>query len=430
VQRVERLGRWRPAWHVDALRDGVALPLYIRGARVDEIAQPQPLAFEAKVFRLFEQSGVRVPHIHGYIDELPAIVMDRVPGAPDVSRLESLIAREEVLSQFVDQMVLIHRVDPRLMEKAGAPRPAGSESLALAYLRRIERMYERSKRRPEPAIEYLRGWLNRSVPETPDVAYPIVVDSGQFIFEGNRLTAMLDFEFSALGDFHVDLAALRLRDRIESIGDLDQLNRLYAERSGLTVDQHRIRYHTVVKGLLPPLHMAGVLGAPAEAADYVQYLSWNAAWLRVAFESIAEINRWAIEPFEAPSAKPASRYDVTSSLLETEIREDEGADKLGEYERRRRLRLIKFLRRAQIYEADLEARYLNDVAVLLAHRPVDWATADSELENMILKDDGSRDEALVRLFLRQLRGQCFLLADPEEPSDYAALTTPLKPLRD
>ena len=31
VTRIERQGRWRPAWYVDAEKDGAALPLYVRG---------------------------------------------------------------------------------------------------------------------------------------------------------------------------------------------------------------------------------------------------------------------------------------------------------------------------------------------------------------------------------------------------------------
>ncbi|MET0987423.1 MAG: phosphotransferase [Steroidobacteraceae bacterium] len=431
VIRIERQGRWRPAWYADVQQPQRTLSLYVRGARADEMVQPQPLAFECAVFQLFERSGVRVPHVHGFIQELPAIVMDRVPGEPGVQRVESAAVREQLLSQFVDQMVLIHhRVDAREMQRAGAPRPDGAAALALAYLHRIEPMYERQKQRPEPAIEFLRGWLKRNVPPTPDVAYPILVDAGQFIFDGDQLTAMLDFELAALGDFHADLAVLRLRDRMEPIGDLERLYELYEERAGLQIDRHRLRYHTVIEGLLPALHMAGVLGAPEGAADYVQYVSWYAAWMKVAFESIFEIKGWGMDDCATPAPQPSSRYDVALNLLANDLRTEASGDELAQYQRRRRLRSTKFMDRTRAYQAFLEQQYLDDVTALLGHRPTGWAQADAQLERFILQTDGARDEALARLLLRQLLGQCFLLADPEEPTDFAPLTTPLKALRE
>src|SRR5205809_533293 len=157
VVRLERQGRWRPAWFVDVKKDGQVLPLYVRGARADTIAQPQPLSFECEVFKMFGDGGVRTPTIYGFVAELPAIVMSLEPGGPDLSRA-SPSEREAIWKQLVDEMIAIHRVDPDLMEKAGSPRPATAEELGLAYYRRIESLYLADKRRPEPIIEFLRGW--------------------------------------------------------------------------------------------------------------------------------------------------------------------------------------------------------------------------------------------------------------------------------
>jgi aminoglycoside phosphotransferase (APT) family kinase protein len=427
VVRLERQGRWRPAWFVDARKDGKLLRLYVRGARADAVVQPQPLKFECDVFKMFYENGVKVPHIYGFIEALPAIVMSLEPGQPDLSKADPR-QREAVSTQLVDQMILMHRSPPDPMEKAGAPRPSNAEALGLAYYRRIEPLYLATKCRPEPAIEFLRGWINRNNPEQPNIAYPITVDAGQFIFEGDALTAMLDFEFAALGDYHVDLAALRLRSFIEDVGDLNAMYRRYAERSGLTVDYHRLRYHTVVKGVLPPMHMAGPLGA-GTAADYAQYMCWNVTWLRIAFESIAEINGWdlgASHPLPAPDTP--KRFDIVGQLLDAELSQETFADDIAAYLSRRRLRLLRFQRNAARHGEELERRYVADAATLLGCDPKGWAEADAQLERRAIETDGRDDEPFVRLFWCQLKGQSLLLADPSEAGNYKALTTTLPPV--
>src|SRR5438046_865523 len=122
VVRLERQGRWRPAWFVDVRKNGQTLPLYVRGARSDATAQPQPLKFESDVFEIFGAGGVRAPKVYGFIEEMPAIVMSLEPGGPDLSRA-SPRDRDAIWKQLVDEMIAIHKVDPDLMEKAGSPRP-------------------------------------------------------------------------------------------------------------------------------------------------------------------------------------------------------------------------------------------------------------------------------------------------------------------
>jgi hypothetical protein len=427
ITRFERQGRWRPAWYVDALSGSTPLPLYVRGDRGSGVqTQPQPLSFERDLLMLLEESGMRVPHVYGFIDEIPAIVMQRLPGQADLRHAANDMDRDAVTAQFVDQMILMHRVDPLRMEKLGAPRPAGRQAIALAYYHRIVPLYLRTRNRPEPAIEFVRGWIERNTPDAPDIAYPIAVDAGQFIFEGDRLTAMLDFEFAALGDYHADLAALRLRNRLERVGDIGSIYRQYAQRSGLAVDMDRIRYHTVIKGLLPPLQMAGNLGKPIRDMDYVQYLIWNQVWLRIALESIAEMKGWKPEPFTPPSAARDSRAGSVIEAMSIGIESDSATDELAAYQRGRHLRTLRYLQRLDRWQHELENRYLEDVRRVTGAHHADWHAADAALEIFVQQASPAQDETLLRLLWRQLLGQCWLLDDPREPANHELLASPLE----
>jgi len=429
VMRLERQGRWRPAWYVDVAKGEETLSLYVRGDRGKGVkTQPQPLDFEYRVLKLFEEKGLKVPHVYGYIDELPAIVMERVPGVPDLKTLENEVARKLVTSQFVDQMILMHKIDPELMEKAGVPRPEGAENRALAYYRRVEPLYLSTKARPEPIIEFIRRWIDRNSPETPDAVYPIAVDAGQFIFDGDKLTAMLDFEFCALGDYHTDLATLRLRNRLEYVGELNEIYRQYGERSGFVVDPNRLHYHTVIKGVLPPMQMAGNLANPIANMDYYQYMVWNAVWLRIALEAIAEMRGWSPEVLATPVESAGSRSKPLIQALIVGVNDEDGVDEIARYRLFRRARNLQYLSRLDRFQQDMERRYLDDVELLLGRKPENWLQADEWLEHFVATASPESDEQLLRIFWRQLLGQCFVLADKSDPINYEMLTTPLEKL--
>jgi len=322
----------------------------------------------------------------------------------------------------------MHKIDPELMEKAGVPRPEGAENRALAYYRRVEPLYLSTKARPEPIIEFIRRWIGRNSPETPDAVYPIAVDAGQFIFDGDKLTAMLDFEFCALGDYHTDLATLRLRNRLEYVGELNEIYRQYGERSGFVVDPNRLHYHTVIKGVLPPMQMAGNLANPISNMDYYQYSIWNAVWLRIALECIAEMNGWAEETFVPPEEGGGSRSGVVIRALAIDAGDMDTQDEITRYRSARQIRNLKYLQRLDKYQGSLERRYLEDVERITGRELDNWAQADEILEEFVRTASPERDEELLRIFWRQLLGQCFVLADVDDPANYMLLTSPLEKL--
>ena len=84
VRRITRQGRWRPAWYVEAEDDGRPLELYVRGGRGGRFP-PLPPSFEAELLGVFAEAGVKVPRVYGFIDEVPAIVMEKLAGRPNIA---------------------------------------------------------------------------------------------------------------------------------------------------------------------------------------------------------------------------------------------------------------------------------------------------------------------------------------------------------
>src|SRR5690606_27636997 len=152
---IGREGRWRPVWYAEVERDGKKLPLYIRGARGGRWP-PQPLSYEATVQKILGEQGLKVPAIHGYIESLPAIVMERVPGRANLATAEDDQARSALRAQLVDQMRRMHEADPSGVIAAGAPHPDDPAALALNSYRQVEAIYLEGAKLPSPDIEFVR----------------------------------------------------------------------------------------------------------------------------------------------------------------------------------------------------------------------------------------------------------------------------------
>src|ERR1700761_4286404 len=89
VLSMERQARWRPAWFVEAETANGRLSLYVRGRREQAELLFFPLAHEAEVLRVLHAAGIPGPKIYGLCDDPEAIVMDRMPGRPDLATADS-----------------------------------------------------------------------------------------------------------------------------------------------------------------------------------------------------------------------------------------------------------------------------------------------------------------------------------------------------
>ena len=399
VRKIWRQGRWRPAWYVDAEKEGEIVELFVRGDRMAHFP-PMPLKYEAEVMRVFGEEGVKVPHIYGFIDSVPAFVMSRVPGLPNVGTVQDLGVRQSLLEQLAEQMAKIHAIPPERLLALGAPISDDPREVTLLNYRQTEELYLKSDRLPSPDIEFVRGWVNRNAPPCTEGPAVITVDAGQFIFEGDQLTSMLDFELACVGDRHVDMAALRTRDRFEMIGDLEAFYQLYEKKSGFKLDRARIAFQWVTFALLTPLQIAHYLAHPEDGAQYHQWFGSHAALMDDCLRDIARIDGVTLERYRTPQT-PRDRWSLLVGALANVVDALPAAD---EYETYRRNDLAMGLRMVQEHDAlrsALEREYLDDVEALIGRRPGDPWDADVQLEAFVQSAGPELDAAILRLLFRR-----------------------------
>jgi len=409
VVRCERQPRWRPAWFMTAERSGETLDLYFRGDRGLQSGGAYALEHEMRCLQVLAEAGIPVPRIHGFCEAPRGILMERVPGRSDLSTATTQSERDAVQDDYMSILARIHALDVAPFEAAGLRRPGGGDEIALADLPVWEKGFRRAKTRPEPLLEFGLRWLHRHVPRGSGRLSFVCSDSGQFVFEDGRVTAVLDLELAHLGDPAEDLAGLRTRDLSEPLGDLRRAVATYERVTGQRVERRLVDYHTVRFALVTPLAIASTVARPPARTDLIQYLCWYHVYGRVALEVIAHVQGISLAPPALPD-ETVTRYGVAHDALVAALRPTPAEGDFAAYRAETALRLAEYLRRADRLGPALEADEIAELAGLLGRRPRDWQEADAALETLVLDAGPDRDPDLVRALYRRTLRQEHLLA--------------------
>jgi aminoglycoside phosphotransferase (APT) family kinase protein len=409
VVAITRQARWRPAWFVDLRRQGQVLALYVRGERKD-MAPVFPLRHEMAVQQLLEEHGIPVPHVHGFCDEPPAIVMDRHFGCIDF-RQSSDEERQAVMDDYVDILARMHRLDVRPFARAGAEWPADRAEVALTGMRAYEAVYRSQKTTPDPFGEFCLAWLRRNPPPGHRPPAVVVWDSGQLMHRDGRVVALLDLELAHIGDPLMDLAGFRMRDTVLGFGDLGRLYRRYAEVSGTEIDPDAIEYFHFAFALTTQLALQGASATPGPETDLMTYRHWCSESNLYAIEALAGILGVALDPPEEPVAELSPVTTAHRHLVQS-LRSLEMADEFGSYRLRAAFRLARHLERYDEIGAAVLAADLDDLVPLLGRRPAGWEESEVALEDFVLQAGPESDAVLVRIFYRRLHRRRLLLGPP------------------
>jgi aminoglycoside phosphotransferase (APT) family kinase protein len=414
VTRLDRVPRWRPAWDIDVEVDGRSLPLHARGEREPRIVMPYRIADEVAVHELLEAHGLPVPHAFGLCDDPYALVMDRLPGFVDLSFATDDEERARVVDEYLELLARIYEIPLASVAAAGFAVPSDSAATGLAFLRRMEAGYDRGMAgmAPDPIAVFLRRWLADNVPpHRHDEARFTTYDSFQFMFEDGRITGLLDFEHAHVGDPMMDLAALRIRDTLKNIGDLAETGARYEAVTGVVIDHDVVDYHTVLYNTLSVISVGPSLADPLRGTDWLSYLAWYVNGARWAFEVIAEMRGYQLEPVAIPDPRPSRHAPAYRHLVES-LRAAGSSGFLDDYERVGLGRVANHLRRVDEIGAALDAADLADLARVVGHRP-DPAEADAELVRFVERAGPEHEEGLVRLLDARAQRLHLSMASPQ-----------------
>jgi aminoglycoside phosphotransferase (APT) family kinase protein len=160
-------------------------------------------AHEVRLMRALRTQGLPVAPVRWY-ERDPAVIgapffaMDRIAGRGENPELGSI--REYIRLMQCQHDLDWQRAGLDFLGVASSPRAA-----TLAQIARWERLYLESRFLPVPLLDEAAAWLRRRAP-TPERIVVVHGDPGpgNYMYEGDRINAITDWEFAHLGDPNED----------------------------------------------------------------------------------------------------------------------------------------------------------------------------------------------------------------------------------
>jgi aminoglycoside phosphotransferase (APT) family kinase protein len=195
---------------------------------------------EVRVMRALRAAGFPVADVLCYepscdILGQPFFVMEFVEGT-------SVFTRES-LDPYVEALARLHSLDPAAIGVDFFEAPAGPRDAALLQVERWYDVYRGGLAgEPSPLVEEAAQWLRN---HAPDTGRPSLVHGdpgpGNYLHEGGELRALVDWEFTHLGDPEEDWAFL-IAMRGVGVMDEDAWVAYLAEEVGVDLDRDRLAY--------------------------------------------------------------------------------------------------------------------------------------------------------------------------------------------
>lgn len=212
-----------------------------------ETAEPYTLDREIGVYALIAGSGVPAARLIAFNPALPAVLLDHVDGIAEFRRIQDMATREAIACEFTAALARLHAIDDGLGCMPDAASRRTMADCARAEIAQWRAMYEEVPAR-DPLIDFAFQWLDAHVPVPPEPPVLVHGDAGpgNFLFRDGHLTALIDWEFAHLGDWHDDLAWFAMRVVMEPVPDFPACLRSYEAASGRTIDLARLAFHKVL----------------------------------------------------------------------------------------------------------------------------------------------------------------------------------------
>jgi len=396
IERLERALARREAWAVDVARPGgPAQPLFLRLAHASDPANSSAaLEKETRVVAALAGTGIPVPRIHGTLAEPYAVLFERVPGRSDLHNRPPA-QQDAVYRDLLEILGRLHALDAKSLD-LGLPTPRDPVACAMSEVDALAANVAGPA--PAPFARFGIEWLRRNAPAKVARIALLHGDAGiaNFLFEGDRITSVIDWEWAHFGDPMEDLGSLVVHASFSPSGDWASLLPHYEKTSGIPLELDKVRYYCVHNLARSVLALAPIR-ARLEARDPVALnLCFAILCDRMLCESIADAMGIRLERPEMP-VLPAQT--TLYEIVVENLRQDVLPHVAGDFPRDRLTTatlLVETLARRHALGPACEAADLDTLGALLGRRPSDLASGLAALDQLIASDGGKRDEAVLR----------------------------------
>lgn len=404
VTRCARHIARREAWVVDVTRpDGSRAEWFLRIDRAKSgRANPFSLARETRVLRALGAAGIRVPRIDGWHEQHQVALQERVAGSSDLPPAPPA-QRRAVLLDFISEIARLHAITPEQLALSELRVPRTPSEAALSEVDTLEAMLA-GHREPEPVARFGVAWLRAHVPEKLERVALLQGDTGpgNFLFEGERITALVDFEWAHYGDPMEDLGNFCVREFFQPCGGVAEALAHYGKLTGAPIALDRVQYFRVQQMVRSVLGLVRVTSPHDARGPVAMNLAYRAICERALCEAIADARGIALEPAALPDAPELDAHGLPA-LVAQQLTEEIAPALPSEYLKHRAesaAALVECIERERRYGAAIAAAEREELGALLGERFEKARAGRSELDARIRAGTAPGEDAVLRTLAR------------------------------
>lgn len=191
---------------------------------------------------------VLAPRALGYHDALATMAMECLPGEADYGLAEES-ARPKLEKALISALAAVHALDVSSLGLAHLPSGLGISEAVRADIGLWRAVMEKAVPEPHPIVLLAFAWLLARMPGDGRRSALVNGDAGQgnFLFQGARITGLLDWEMAHVGHPLEDIGCLLARSLAQPpLAPIEQIMGLYREASGVAWTWGELLYATIL----------------------------------------------------------------------------------------------------------------------------------------------------------------------------------------
>ncbi len=309
----------REAWAIDLERNGQAERLFLRidRALANGLHSTRNLHRETLLIQALADHDIPAQRILGWNDRHCAALQSWVPGTGALQN-EPREHQQAVMLEFMDIVARMHRIDVTALQIPGFEVPTTPLQHSLLEIEAVEepQLFPVSACSSNPLAAFGKRWLINHAPTRVQATSLVQGDTGpgNFMSDGDHVTALVDWEWAHFGDPMEDLGNIWLRDFFNpsSGGDLRACFERYAHSSGLELQYDSIFYyrvHQLVRSVIGLVYLT-------EHLDWKTPVPMNLGYRAVIdIETCAAMAEWAGLPLRQAKPLPETPDDAIHATL-------------------------------------------------------------------------------------------------------------------
>lgn len=357
-------------------------------------------------------AGVRVAPFYASVPDQRALVCGMVAGKDRFGGLTDTAQRDMLAADFMAQLAALHRIDVAAnpVEGMGPVEPAET----FIRHRIAELRAGNSGKGWDPLIHLSLNWLEANIPA--NMPAPVIVHGdagpGNFLYDGDKVTALLDWELVHYGDPMADLAMLAIRMLFQGFVQLPQAFAAYEDAGGHKVDLPRLIYWRLLfqTGFARRSRYDDPDAPPPP--NLGMNLVYSTIHRRVLSHALADAAGIALPPVALPDAPPGA-HDKSFSIALDDIRDTivpRLADQQAAVKAKGMARLIKWWRAIERFEPGFHAAEKAEIEAALALEFADYRTAWTDFRDAVAGDRIATAAAIILCNAHETR-EAALMAD-------------------